>query len=237
MLLCLIFSASLLHLFRSNFWWAGGHLRLFHITVLCVLLHRIYSDQIFVPDLFWIAVLPLTNNQPKTSNEFYLFYCSDQILRVACFWCHYIYTSYQNQTFVPIKFLEWHAFGVITFTPLIKIRHLLNKQFICSTTSYCKVVWGSSWLRSPSCFFFLLSLTVPLPCLPHSHSKNTQKKTPIAVPNLKSLGLFPLFTWTHKRNWPKCTVLKQSCYRPIKYAVCRHVCVHFSAQKVYELGS
>ena len=99
-LLCLMFSASLLQLFRSNLWWAGGHLRLFHIPVLCVLLHRICSNQIFVPDLFWIPVLPVTNNQPKTSNEFYLFYCSDQILRVACFWGHYLYASYQNQTFV-----------------------------------------------------------------------------------------------------------------------------------------
>ena len=135
----------------------------FYARLIDVLLHRICSDQIFVPDLFWIPVLPLT----KVSRK--------QAMNFMCF-------------IVLIKFLGWHAFGVITFTLLIKIRHWLNKQFICTTASYCKVAWGSFWPRSPSCFFFLLSLTLSLPRLPHRHSK---KKTTNRNAKFEIIKAFP----------------------------------------------
>ena len=83
-----------------------------------------------------------------------------------------------------------------------------------------------------TCHHSLLhSLTPSLLCLPHHHSKNNQQK----CQSLKWLRLSPLFAWARERTSTKMHSIKISYYRPIKYTVCRHVCVHFSAQKMYKL--
>ena len=62
------------------------------------------------------------------------------------------------------------------------------------------------------------------------------QKTTNKVPNLNLSWLSPPSYEHVKRFLSKCTVLKvHFCYTTIKYIVCRHVYVHFSAQTFHRL--
>ena len=65
------------------------------------------------------------------------------------------------------------------------------------------------------------------------------RKWPIKVPILKSLRTFFTFIWAHEKIFVKMhsTQSRFFFYRTIRHAVCRHVCVHFSARKCCGWGS
>ena len=70
-------------------------------------------------------------------------------------------------------------------------------------------------------------------------SAQSFEKRPLKLPNLKPLRLFfSPFAWARKGVSVKMhNIEREICFRTIKHAVCRRVCVHFSARKLNWLGS
>ena len=80
------------------------------------------------------------------------------------------------------------------------------------------------WKSFPQSF----KLTLSLPCLPHRHSKNNGYNSNGSA----KFEIITAFPPLHMSTWKDFHQNTQYC----KYAVCRHICVHFPAWKIYELG-